>query len=67
VRVSASLQADKARAATSTAAWRKRNMLLSFDLHEGEPAGPAGVSPFDGQAVSERPLALRTGLATGVP
>jgi hypothetical protein len=27
----------------------------------------AGVSPFDGQAVSERPLALRTGLAAGVP
>jgi hypothetical protein len=42
-------------------------MLLSFDIHEGEPAGPAGISPFDGQAVSERPLALRTGLATGVP
>jgi hypothetical protein len=42
-------------------------MLLSFDVHEGEPARLAGISPFDGQAVSVRPLALRTGLAAGVP
>jgi len=27
----------------------------------------AGISPFDSQAVSVRPLALRTGLAAGVP
>jgi hypothetical protein len=42
-------------------------MMLSFDVHEGEPDRSTGISPFDGQAVSERPLALRTGLATGVP
>jgi hypothetical protein len=42
-------------------------MLLSFDVHEGVPVRAAGISPFDGQAVSMRPLALRTGLATGVP
>src|SRR5690348_800376 len=67
VTVSASEQAHSAKAATNAAARWDRYIVALLRHHEGEPAGPAGFSAFDGQAVSERPMALRTGLATGVP
>ncbi len=64
--LSDSLQAVRARTAISAVAKRNRDMGHSFDCTRVSRRG-AGLSPFDGQAVFERPLALRTGLAAGVP
>ena len=60
------LQAETARTAHSRAGGRMRCMESTPSTRKGAPT-VRRRRPLDNQAVSERPLALRTGLAAGVP